>query len=342
MIIRSRAPLRLGLGGGGTDIAAFSDLYGGHVLNATISLFAYATLQVTDDDQVEFVATDRGQRWSGAAGSWIEPTGPLALHKAVYNRIVREHCGGKPLSLRLSTYADAPAGSGLGTSSSVVVSMVKAYDEYLKLALGEYDLAHLAFEIERLDLRLSGGKQDHYAATFGGFNFMEFGKDDRVVVNPLRVKDSIVSELESSLVLYFSGVSRDSATIIDQQINNVSQGNQKSIEALMQLKSDAMSLKEALLRGQLQLFADILGKSWEAKKKTAAMTTNSNLDQVYEAAMNAGAYSGKVSGAGGGGFMMFLCDPCRRVELTQRLEQEGGRILNAQFTSRPSHSWRVD
>jgi len=339
--IRSRAPLRLGLAGGGTDVSPFSDEHGGHVLNATIDLYAHAVLEPTDDGQVSFIAEDRQESVTFSNGEAIGDVEPLRLHRGIYRRVVSQFNGGRPLSLRLSTYADAPAGSGLGTSSTMVVCVLQAYSEWLQLGLGEYELAHLAFEIEREDLRLAGGKQDQYAAAFGGFNFIEFGANDRVLVNPLRVKDWVVNELEASTVLYFTGQSRESAHIIQQQIDNTRAGNTRSLEAMLALKLDAVAMKEAILRGDLGRYAEILGRSWIAKKQLAQGITNPAIDAVYEAAVSAGALAGKISGAGGGGFMMFFVPPKRRMAVLRELERFDGRVINFHFTGVGAQSWTL-
>jgi len=230
VIIRSKAPLRLGLAGGGTDVSPYCDEYGGAVLNATINMYAYCSIEPTKDNRIEFIAPDRNESFTDISSTCIEIDNSLLLHKGIYNRIVKDFNKGKPLSFRMTTYADAPAGSGLGSSSTMVVAILKAYMEWLNLPLGDYDLASLAYEIERKDLNLSGGKQDQYAATFGGFNFIEFFNENRAIVNPLRIKNWIKNEVENSLVLYYTGVSRESATIIDDQIKNTQAKAEKSLD----------------------------------------------------------------------------------------------------------------
>lgn len=340
-LIRARAPLRLGLAGGGTDVSPFSDEHGGQVLNATIDLYAQAVLEPRDDGRVEFVAADREESVEAASAMELGDAEPLRLHRGIYRRIVRQFNGGKPLSLRLTTYADAPAGSGLGTSSTMVVCMLQAYSEWLQLGLGEYEIAHLAFEIERQELCLAGGKQDQYAAAFGGFNFIEFGANDKVLVNPLRVRDWVICELEASTVLYYTGQSRESAQIIQRQIDNTRARNADSLDAMFALKQDAVSMKEAILRGDLQAYARILGRSWNVKKRMAAGITNPQIDAVYEAAMSAGATAGKISGAGGGGFMMFFAPPERRMQVLRKLAGFPGRVMNFHFTGVGSQSWSL-
>jgi D-glycero-alpha-D-manno-heptose-7-phosphate kinase len=340
-IIRARAPLRLGLAGGGTDVSPFSDEHGGFVLNATIDLYAQTIIEPRADGRVLLIAADREESAEFQEGSQVTDSEPLRLHKGIYRRIVRQFNDGRPLSLKLTTYADAPAGSGLGTSSTMVVSMLQAYSEWLQLGLGEYEIAHLAFEIERLELKLAGGKQDQYAAAFGGVNFIEFGADDKVLVNPLRVKDWLISELEASTVLYYTGQSRQSAHIIQQQIDNTRSGKVSSVEAMMALKQDAVAMKEAILRCDLLRYAQILGRSWGAKKKMAEGITNAEIDAVYDATMAAGALAGKISGAGGGGFMMFFVPPERRMRVLRELERFPGEVMNFHFTLEGARSWTL-
>ncbi|HLJ18988.1 MAG TPA: hypothetical protein VKU84_02260 [Stellaceae bacterium] len=342
MIVRARAPLRLGLAGGGTDLSPFCDLYGGCVLNATIDLYAYAHIESTIDQGLRLSAGDMQAEFSAAAAPTLELGGPLSLHKAVYNRIVRQFCGGRPLPIHLMTHCDAPPGSGLGSSSTLVVAMIKAFVEFLHLPLGEYDVARLAFEIERRDVGLSGGRQDQYAATFGGFNFMEFYADDRVIVNPLRIKNWILSELESSIVLYSTGVSRSSAAIIDEQTRNMREPGGASIDALKRLKDDAIAMKEAVLNGDFAGLVERMRDSWEAKQLTAHGISTPEIEELFQRATKAGALAGKVSGAGGGGFVMFFVDPSRRMDVIRAMTGAGGAVRPCHFTNRGTEGWRID
>ncbi len=337
--VRARAPLRLGFAGGGTDVSPYAEEYGGRVLNATIGMYAYASLEVRNDDQVRFYAADYGTEVILPADAEMAPLRPLELHKGVHRRIVRDFLGGMNLPVSLTTFSDAPAGSGLGSSSTLVVAMIEAYRELLALPLGEYEVAHLAYEIEREDAGQAGGKQDQYAASFGGVNFMEFNAD-QVLINPLRIRPATLHELECMLVLYFTGVSRESAAIIRQQTGNLKAGKEDSLAAMHNLRADAQDMKDALLRNDLLGFANILGRSWEAKKRTADGISNPEINRIYNLALNAGALSGKISGAGGGGFFFFVVDPPRRPEVIAALKQEPGTVMTPGFTTHGAHSWR--
>ncbi|MCR4844150.1 MAG: dehydrogenase, partial [Bacteroidales bacterium] len=247
MIIRSKAPLRLGLAGGGTDVSPYSDMFGGNVLNATINLSAYCTIEPLQEALLKVSASDAGAHAVVPIGS---PSG-APLIDGVYSRIVRDFGHVPAPGFAITTYNDAPAGSGLGTSSTMVVCILKCFAEWMGLPLGDYELARLAYEIERKDLSLSGGKQDQYAAAFGGFNFMEFLSSDIVIVNPLRVKPWIIEELEGSMVLYFTGRSRSSAAIIAEQQKATRSGSTVAIEAMHRIKQSAIDMKLALLQGDM-------------------------------------------------------------------------------------------
>jgi len=311
------------------------------VLNVTIDKYCYATIETHATGTVRFIAADQQICCEAEASNYVPADGVLDLHKGVYNRIVKDFNRGVPLPLTLTTYCDAPAGSGLGSSSTLVVAVIKAFVELLNLPLGEYDIAHLAYEIERNDVGLQGGKQDQYAATFGGFNFIEFYAKDRVIVNPLRVKNWIISELEASLLLFYTGISRSSAVIIDEQKRNVQSRIDATVTALHELKQEAVVMKESVLKGDFAGFARSMEMSWQSKKQTASLISNPHIDEIYELAKKAGARTGKVSGAGGGGYMMFMVDPPRRMDVVRALRSVGPDVFNCQFTKYGTLGWRV-
>jgi D-glycero-alpha-D-manno-heptose-7-phosphate kinase len=340
-MIRSRAPLRLGLAGGGTDLASYSDVFGGAVLNVTIDRYAYAHLTRAQGSDVYFEAADLGRTDRVQADPALPLTAGLALHRAVYNRIVRDFLGAEPPALRISTTVDAPAGSGLGSSSALVVAMVEAYRTAFDLPLGPYDVAHLAYEIERVDLALAGGKQDQYSASFGGLNFMEFLPEDRVIVNPLRISRSVQNELEAALFVCFTGQSQRSEKIIDEQLSGIGKKAATTVEGLHTLKSDAIDMKSALLRGDLHRMSDILNHSWQAKQATAKGIATSTIMDLHRLAMDLGAWTGKVSGAGGGGFMMFMIDPGKRHRTIAALRERGIDANPVQFVSTGAEAWHA-
>jgi D-glycero-alpha-D-manno-heptose-7-phosphate kinase len=332
--------LRLGLAGGGTDVSPYSDLFGGAILNATISLYAHASIEPIEENAIIIQALDRHEEQRFEWTNELPINGTLDLAKGIYNRIQKDF--GIPLTgFKLSTFVDAPAGSGLGTSSTLVVAIIGAFTEMLRLPLGEYDIAHYAYEIERNDLGLAGGRQDQYAATFGGVNFMEFYEGDKVIVNPLRIKQEYLNELENNLVLYFTSTSRESATIIKEQQKNVNEKNEKSIEAMHQLKEQAKRMKEAMLKGRLHEIGEILDFGFEQKRRMASNISNSGIEELYEAAKKAGATGGKISGAGGGGFMTFYCPGNSRYNVIETLEKFGGINRSYQFTRNGLNSWTV-
>ena len=338
MIIRSKAPLRLGLAGGGTDVSPYSDKFGGAVLNATISMYAYATIEPSDDGKIVLKSIDKGILFESAAVNNLVIDGNLDLLKGVYNRVIKDYVK-KPLSFVLTTYVDAPAGSGLGTSSTLVTAVLGAFSEWLKLPLGEYDLARLSYEIERTDLGMAGGKQDQYAATFGGVNFMEFSGSGKVIVNPLRIKDVILNELSNNIILYYTETSRISSSIIEAQQKNVNSGSNRSVEAMHEIRDLAIKMKEAILKGELDHIGELFHLSWEYKKQMADGITNSHIDSIYEAALEAGSTGGKITGAGGGGFMFFYCPGNTRYNVIKKLSAFGGSVHRYEFTKHGLETW---
>ncbi|MDO9512096.1 MAG: dehydrogenase [Bacteroidales bacterium] len=340
MIYRSKAPLRLGLAGGGTDVSPYCDLYGGAILNATLTLYAHASIRLLDNGKIIFNAVDRNCRSEYDLSEFITPEPYLDLHAGVYNRLIRQYKI-KAFPHELTTSVDAPPGSGLGTSSTLVVAILGAYTELLKLPLGEYDIASLAYEIERKDLNMAGGKQDQYAATFGGVNFMEFTSNEKVIVNPLRIRQRNLDELSHNLLLYYTETSRLSSSIIENQTKNVNSGNEESIHAMHKLKEQAIMMKEALLRGDLDAIGQILDFGWKHKKNMANGISNPFIDDIYETALKAGASGGKISGAGGGGFMTFYCPGNNRYNVEIALQKFGGSVRNYEFTPHGLATWSV-
>jgi D-glycero-alpha-D-manno-heptose-7-phosphate kinase len=340
MIYRSKAPLRIGLAGGGTDVSPYSDIYGGTILNATISLYAHASIECLDEKKIILETNDRSERLEYDYANELPIDGNLDLLKGVYNAIQKDY-GTLDCGFKLSTFVDAPAGSGLGTSSTLVVAILGAFTEMMRLPLGEYDIAHYAYDIERKQLRLAGGKQDQYAATFGGVNFMEFYADDKVIVNPLRIKQKYLFELENNLLLYYTATNRESARIIEQQSKNVIDKKEQSIEAMHQLKQQAQMMKEALLRGRLNEFGEILDFGHQQKRKMASGISNALMEDIYDTARSAGASGGKISGAGGGGFMIFYCPANTKYNVLRSLEKFKGYHRPYQFVQHGLETWSI-
>src|SRR5687768_16472732 len=340
MIYRSKAPLRIGLAGGGTDVSPYCDLYGGAILNATVSLYANANIEPIEENAIILQAVDRKEEKRYDWAPQLPIDGKLDLLKGVYNRIQRDF--GLPLTgFRLSTFVDAPAGSGLGTSSTLAVAVIGGFAEMLRLPLGEYDIAHMAYEIERNDLKMAGGKQDQYAATFGGVNYMEFYGDDKVIVNPLRIKQQYLFELENNLLLYYTATSRESAEIIKKQSRNVVDKKGSSIEAMHQLKEQARLMKESLLKGKLHEIGEVLNFGFQQKRIMAEGISNPLMDDIYDTAIKAGATGGKISGAGGGGFMIFYCPGTTKFKVIKSLENFGGQHRNYQFVEHGLKTWTI-
>jgi D-glycero-alpha-D-manno-heptose-7-phosphate kinase len=341
-VIRGRAPLRLGLGGGGTDVDPYSSEFGGRILNATIDRYAYAFAERGTGDAVAFRSPDRDRAGRADIGELASLEEDFPLHVAVYRRVIAEFTGGTPFPLKLATQVDAPPGSGLGSSSALVVAMLVTTCELIGVSPGPYELARLAWEVERVDLGMAGGWQDHYAAAFGGFNFMESRGEADVVVNPLRIRGDVIAELEASLLLYFGGVSRLSSEVIAEQQRNVVDRDEDALAATHAIRAEALEMKDLLVTGDIPGFADSLLRGWEAKKRLASRISNETIERAYQVAQTNGMIAGKVSGAGGGGFLMMIVDPRRRIDVTRSLQSEcGGSVAPCLFTKGGATTWRI-
>jgi D-glycero-alpha-D-manno-heptose-7-phosphate kinase len=295
-------------------------------------------LRFRDDHRLCFSAHDVKQEDVIPLAAELPVDRGLILHRAVHNRVVRDFMRGQIHAISMTTTVDAPPGSGLGASSALVVALLEAYRAAFGLPLGRYDIAQLAFEIERIDLGLAGGRQDQYAAAFGGVNFIEFLPGDRVIVNPLRIAAPYLYEFEASLLVCFTGQSRASA-IIQDQVQAIAQSDEGALQAMHQLKSDAVEMKQALLAGNIQQVAEVLNRSWKAKQRTSDLVSNSKVEEVFELGLKNGALAGKVSGAGGGGFLMFMTDPEQRYRLITALNEIGVSASPVQFTEGGVEAW---
>jgi D-glycero-alpha-D-manno-heptose-7-phosphate kinase len=332
--IRAKAPLRISFAGGGTDVMPYPRDHGGAVLAATIDLYAWASLRPRSDAEYQVVAED------GTSARYASPEdmvfdGHLDLVKAC----LRHMAGGTGLDLHL--FCDAPPGSGLGSSSALVVAMLASVAEQTHTPMTPYELAQRAYGVERVDLRQPGGMQDQYCATFGGFNFIEFLDVDRVVVNPLRVPTEVANELHGSLLLCYTGMTRKSGGILRRQVQGYVTGRRESVEALEKIKALTLELKEALLTGDLPTFAEILNESWHAKRDLAEGITNPRIDGLYETARGSGALAGKLLGAGGGGYLLLFCPFERRPAVAEAMEGAGARVVRFHFEEEGVQTWRV-
>ena len=340
MLYRSKAPLRIGLAGGGSDVSPYSDKYGGAILNATISLYAHANIQPLSEAKIILDSLEREEYQEFPLCDELPIDGTMDLLKGVYNRIRKDYMI-ELKGFRLSTHVDVPAGSGLGTSSTLTVAIIGAFIEWLRLPLGSYDIAQYAYSVERQDLQMAGGKQDQYAATFGGVNYMEFYENNKVIVNPLRIDKTYLHELENNLLLYFTHTTHVSSDIIKEQQQNVMNNQTDSVEAMHKIKAQAVEMKEALLTGKINRIGEIFDEGFIYKKQMARNISNELLDKIYEEAKQAGAIGGRISGAGGGGFMLFYCPDNKKFQVMKSLERPGGRFYPYRFVKDGLFTWKI-
>jgi D-glycero-alpha-D-manno-heptose-7-phosphate kinase len=333
--IRARAPLRVSFAGGGTDVPPFPELEGGCILSATIDRYAHGSLVPRTDRIVTIESVDFKTTTEMTLDSEILCDGSLDLIKAAVRRFGRDGTNGYDLVLRSS----APPGSGLGSSSTMMVALTGLLAEHYGAGMGLYRTAELAYAIEREDLGIAGGMQDQYAATFGGFNFIEFS--DRVLVNPLRIRDEIVMELELSLLLCFTGITRDSARVIEDQTHRATSGAGDTLAGLRAQKELAVAMKAALLTGELNDFGALLGEAWSQKKRMSPFISNEHIDELYELALNKGALGGKITGAGGGGYILLYCDFTKKHRVMEALEFAGADVSEFAFDSRGLTTWQA-
>lgn len=336
MLIRAKAPLRISFAGGGTDVPPFPEQEGGCVINATINKYAYGTLQPKKNSRIKIESVDFGLSLDYRTDEKIIYDGKLDLVKAAIHKMA----GFKSRGFNLFLHSDAPPGSGLGSSSTMIVTLVGLLKEFKNLPLTEYEIANLAFEIERKELKIKGGLQDQYAATFGGFNFIEFSKD-RVIVNPLKISQYTVNELEHNLLLCYTGKTRFSDHIIDDQVKRFEQKNEIALIGLRKQKELAVEMKNTLLQGKLGDFGRLLHQAWVFKKKMSEKISNPFIDRIYKTACDHGAVGGKITGAGGGGYMLFYCLFERKHRVVEALKRLGVTITDFSFENLGLQTWRA-
>lgn len=337
MIIRAKAPLRVTFAGGGTDVPPFPEREGGCVLNATINNFAWGSLRSRTDGQIHIQSVDLNLSLSYRSGNEIQLNGELDLVKAAILKMGAHNSHGFDIFL----HSDVPPGTGLGSSSALMVALVGLVKEFKGQSMTDYQIADLAYVIERKELGIAGGLQDQYASTFGGFNFTEF-YGDRVIVNPLRIRPETVNELEHNLLLCFTGGTRRSDRIIDDQTARYVSQESRTVEGLREQKQLALAMKDHLLRSQLDDFGSLLHTAWESKKKFSPKISNSGIDELYEAARQHGALGGKVIGAGGGGFLLLYCEFEKRHTVADAMRKMGAAPTEFAFEPTGMQTWRVN
>ncbi|MGZ4287816.1 MAG: GHMP family kinase ATP-binding protein [Solirubrobacteraceae bacterium] len=333
-LFRAKAPLRVSFAGGGTDVAPFPEREGGTVLSATINRYAYASLAPRDDRKISIESVDFGLSVDYGVDEDLAFDGRLDLVKAAIRKFGRD-------GFDLFLHANAPPGSGLGSSSSVMVTLIGVLKDFHRLSLTDYEIAQMAVTLERTDLGIKGGLQDQYAATFGGFNLLEMD-GEHVIVNPLRMAPDVVCELEHNMLLCYTGRTRASDRIIDDQTGRFEGGDAQTVDGLRMQKRLAVEMKNALLRRRLNDFGDLLGTAWEFKKRMSPKITTPFIDAAYEEARRKGALGGKVTGAGGGGYMLFYCPFHLKHKVADALIAMGATATEFEFTHSGLATWSVD
>ena len=345
--IFSKAPLRLALAGGGTDLQPYWSKYGGFVLNATIDKYAYCKIEPYECDcrdthwvfkSIDLEVTEKYDFYSQKfmQGEYVDSKLKLLINTYQYlTKGIERH------PVKITTFVEAPPGSGLGSSSALVVALISAIAEYYSIPLGEYDVAEYAVEVERNICNLPGGKQDQFAAAFGGFNFIEFLPDGMTIVNPLRLNPKTQNMLELSTVLYYVGKPRRDARVIELTTKNLSD-NEEVIQATHKIKEACIEYKRSLLLGNVDKISETMNTYWKNKIKTNKDVASPELLDAYEFSLQNGAKAAKISGAGGGGHMIFFTDFERRHRLISALKKlPTGRTVPFKFVKYGVDVWRT-
>lgn len=313
-----RSPVRISFAGGGTDLPAYYEQFGGAVLSAAINKYFYTVLGKRDDGRVQVISSDLRifETWRdiaamNIAGSALEI--PVAVLKSI----------GRDLSIDLFLASEIPPGTGLGSSASVCVNLLKTITTYLHEPLSNYELAERAFGVARLMLKRHVGKQDEYAAAFGGLNFITFQADGGTAVSPVKASSAILEELKRNLMLFFTGASHHSWTILQEQEDSTRRHQGAAVEALHEVRALAERMWRLIESGDLPTFGRLLDEAWQAKKRVSKGISNSRIDQLYSLARENGAVGGKITGAGGGGFLLLYCEPPQQEFVRAAMAAEG-------------------
>ena len=345
-IVFAKAPLRLAMSGGGTDLQPYWSRYGGVVLNGTIDQYAYCKIEPYTcdcrDSHWVFKSIDLNvcEKYDFYSRKFMEGKYIDTKLKLLVNTYQYLTSNLKRSPVKITTYVEAPPGSGLGSSSALVVALVSAITEYYGLPKGEYDIAEDAVKIEREICNLPGGKQDQFAAAFGGFNFMEFLPDGRTIVNPLRLNYKTQNMMEFNTVLFYVGKPRKDANVIEDTTKNLVDNN-KVIEATHKIKQTCIEYKNALLTGDFNMISQLMNTYWKMKLETNENVASNELIDAYNFALQNGATGAKISGAGGGGHMILFTNFEKRHQLITALnKRKFGRVVPFKFVKHGVDLWR--
>ncbi len=325
----TRSPVRISFGGGGTDLPAYYEQFGGAVLSTAINKYFYTVLRKRGDGKIQVISSDLRtlETWENIAAMSVERSGleiPLAVVKEL----------GKNISVDLFLASEIPPGTGLGSSASVCVNVLKALSAYLHLPLSKYDLAERAFHTARNVLGNPVGKQDEYAAVFGGLNYIRFEREGGVTVEPVELESALLGELEQNLMLFFTGATHQSQTILQEQEESTRKDRGAALESLHAIAALADRMRMTLEDGDLHTFGQLLDEGWQAKKKISGKISSDQIDALYRIAKENGAVGGKITGAGGGGFLLLYCEPSHQDAVRSALAAVGAREMTFQFDAR--------
>lgn len=336
MVIWSRAPLRISFCGGGTDVSPYLEERGGLVLSATINRYASVRMRprARPGITVRSREYDTVVRYRGNCD--LESDGQLDLVKAVLRHFPVDREQGFDLVLE----SDAPPGSGLGSSSALVVALIGLLRRWQGTRFECDEVAQLAYRIERCELGVPGGMQDQYAATFGGINRIAFGAE-AVTVTPLALESELLAALHDRLLLCYTGRTRVSANIIRSQVDAYRRRDPAAVDALEELKRLTVAMESALFAHRLSEFGRLLHEAWVNKKRMADAISDAAIDRLYEAGRDAGALGGKILGAGGGGYLLFYCEPETRGCVINALSELGGQVTEFAFEPRGLRTGKV-